>query len=241
MPEPTPTPSGWFPDPLGRFDHRYFNGAAWTSDVSTGGQRFVDPLGTGPNAPGYGTTSPRNGLATAAVVTGSIGVAIAWIPFLVVIGSVLAILAIVFGTIGLRRSRSVGTGRSASIAGLVMGSLGIAASVVGVILTVAVFREVVAFIEPGDHDVQVTACELDGRRAEVEGTIVNLEDDARSYTVFVEVEGRTEVVTISAVAPGESATWSTVVTTRAPLSTCDPDITVQGPFPYDIELDPVDG
>lgn len=39
------SPQGWYPDPLGRYDHRWFNGTSWTADVSTNGARHVDPLG----------------------------------------------------------------------------------------------------------------------------------------------------------------------------------------------------
>ncbi|MGA0270730.1 MAG: DUF2510 domain-containing protein, partial [Ilumatobacteraceae bacterium] len=39
------SPQGWYPDPLGRYDHRWFNGTSWTADVSTDGVRQVDPLG----------------------------------------------------------------------------------------------------------------------------------------------------------------------------------------------------
>ena len=36
--------SGWYPDPTGRFEYRYHNDRHWTADVSTNGQRYVDPL-----------------------------------------------------------------------------------------------------------------------------------------------------------------------------------------------------
>lgn len=39
------SPQGWYPDPLGRYDNRWFNGTSWTADVSTDGARRVDPLG----------------------------------------------------------------------------------------------------------------------------------------------------------------------------------------------------
>jgi hypothetical protein len=171
---------------------------------------------------------------------GSIGVAIAWIPFIVVFGAVLAVLALVFGIIGVKRSRSAGVGRRASIAGIVMGSVGIAASVVGVILSVVVLREVIRFVEPGEVAMEVTDCSIEGRRAEVRGTVTNLDDDAREYTLFVEVGGRTEVVEIERLRPDETATWSTVVTMSSAGADCDPDIIVQGPFPYGIEVDPVE-
>ena len=239
MPDPTSTPSGWFPDPLDRYDHRYFNGATWTSDVSTGGQRFVDPLGIGPGGPAA-TRQPTNGAATAAVVMGSIAVAIAWIPFIVVIGAVLAVLALVFGIIGLKRSAAAGVGRRSAVAGIVMGGLGIAASVVGVILSIVVLREVIRFVEPGPVATDVTGCSVEGRQADVAGTVSNLDDDPREYTLFVEIGGRTEVVVVEQLQPGETAAWSTVVTMGSTGADCEPEIIVQGPFPYGIEVDPIE-
>lgn len=43
-------PAGWLPDPTNRFEYRYFNGTAWTSDVASGGRQGFDPLTT-PRAP----------------------------------------------------------------------------------------------------------------------------------------------------------------------------------------------
>lgn len=36
------TAPGWYPDPTGRFELRYFDGATWSSSVSRAGQQFVD-------------------------------------------------------------------------------------------------------------------------------------------------------------------------------------------------------
>ena len=41
-------PAQWHPDPLGRYTHRYFDGANWTSQVSANGVSAVDPLGIAP-------------------------------------------------------------------------------------------------------------------------------------------------------------------------------------------------
>lgn len=170
---------------------------------------------------------------------GSVGLAIAWIPFIVVAGAVLAILALVFGFKGLRRSAASGIGRGASIAGVVMGGLGVAASVVGVVLSVMVWNEVVRFAEPGPVSTEVTGCVVDGRRVDVSGTITNLDDDTHDYTLFVEVDRRTETVIVESVAAGATVDWATVITARSVATDCDPDIVVQGPFPYGIEVDPV--
>ena len=42
---------GWYPDPSGRFEFRFHNGSLWTADVSTNGQRYVDPLGAATQRP----------------------------------------------------------------------------------------------------------------------------------------------------------------------------------------------
>ena len=47
-PEPTPAPepavpAGWYADPSGRYELRYWDGAAWTEHVSRAGQQFTDP------------------------------------------------------------------------------------------------------------------------------------------------------------------------------------------------------
>lgn len=37
------TPAGWYPDPSGRYELRYWDGSAWTEHVSRQGQQFTDP------------------------------------------------------------------------------------------------------------------------------------------------------------------------------------------------------
>jgi hypothetical protein len=37
--------AGWYNDPYGRFQQRYWNGAAWTEHVTTNGVQQVDPMG----------------------------------------------------------------------------------------------------------------------------------------------------------------------------------------------------
>jgi hypothetical protein len=41
---PTPAvPAGWYADPAGRFELRYWDGSTWTEHVSRTGQQFTDP------------------------------------------------------------------------------------------------------------------------------------------------------------------------------------------------------
>lgn len=233
-------PSGWFPDPLGRYEHRWFNGAAWTSDVASNGQRFVDPLGISPSPhttgrPGGPSTGNR--AATVALVCGLIGVVVAWIPLAVVAGLVLAVLAVVFGVKGLRLSRENGEGRGRAITGLVAGAGALALSIVGIVLTVGLFREVIAFIEPGPLFVDEIECVVDGREATVTGRLTNADDRSRDYTLFATVDGRTRYTEIDGVGAGEAVEW--IVRVEGSFDRgCDPDIVVNGPFPYGIETDP---
>lgn len=230
-------PSGWFPDPLGRYDHRWFNGTTWTSDVATDGRRFVDPLGTSPGP--HGSPPRGNRAATAALVCGLVGVATAWIPLLVVVGFVLAVLGIVFGTKGLRQSRDSGNGRGRAVTGLVTGVVAVALSVVGVLLTVDVFREVIAFVEPGPRFVDQVECTVDGREAAVTGQLTNLDDRTRDYVVFVTVDGRTRYAEIDDVEAGDTIEWIVRVEGSYGAGVdCDPDVVVNGPFPWGIETDP---
>ena len=37
------TPPGWYPDPIGKHEHRYFDGTQWTEHVSSHGKQSVDP------------------------------------------------------------------------------------------------------------------------------------------------------------------------------------------------------
>lgn len=48
------TDAGWHPDPAGRHELRYWNGTAWTDDVSDRGTTGKDPLSATPPQPGAG-------------------------------------------------------------------------------------------------------------------------------------------------------------------------------------------
>lgn len=66
-------PAGWFPDPYGRYQLRYYNGDVWTEHVATGGEQLVDPLGSSSVIPIAipPTAIPPAGQAFAATTTSS--------------------------------------------------------------------------------------------------------------------------------------------------------------------------
>src|SRR6266550_2914960 len=70
------------------------------------------------------TAAPAsNGVATAGMVLGILGVVLFWLP---VVGFAMAIVAVVLGGVGLSRANMGGGGRGQAIAGLVLGVVGIA-------------------------------------------------------------------------------------------------------------------
>jgi len=93
-----------------------------------------------PGAMTYGAyPAPRNGLGTAALVLGIIGVVLCWIPFT---GWALNILAVIFGAIGRKRAiNGEANNKSSAVAGLVLGVVGLAVWVVIVIFAFAAFNQ----------------------------------------------------------------------------------------------------
>lgn len=205
--------------------------------MSDGGQRLVDPLGTGP---GYAyPVKQSNGMATAALTCGIVGILVAWMPFVVVIGIGLGVLALVFGIKGLKRSSTAGSGRGVAIAGIVTGGLALLTAIVGVVLSVLLFTVVADFIEPGPVDTDITECRLDGRNATIEGTLTNESRSERDYTLFVTLDTQVDIITFDDLDAGETVEWIAQVRTRSQLDTCRPTLIVQGPFPFGIEMDPI--
>lgn len=240
---PSSLPSGWFPDPHGRYDHRWFNGTAWTADVSSDGQRMVDPLGAAPS--GWTPTQgprPGNGSAAAAITLGLIAVVLAWVPLLVVVGIVLGVLALVFGIRGLRRSREVGSGRGLAITGITTGAAALALSVVGIILSVGMIREISEFIEPADNEAAVTSCTLADGDIVVEATITNESatvDDFTLYAVVMEPPGVADIM-LEVDGLGAGETREVVLQRRlAAVGECSARLVVHGPLPYGREMERV--
>ncbi len=56
MSAPETTPPGWYPDPMGRHEYRWYDGNAWTDHVSSGGVQSTDPLQAAPPTTVAGTT-----------------------------------------------------------------------------------------------------------------------------------------------------------------------------------------
>ncbi len=237
-------PSGWFPDPHGRYEHRWFNGTAWTADVAANGQRFVDPMGAAPAGYSAQPQEPRrgNGSAAAAITLGLFAILLSWIPLLVVIGVILAILGLVFGIKGVRRSRETHSGRGLAIAGIVTSGVAFGLAIVGVVLTVSVVREVTDFIEPAANTATVTGCAIADGELIVDATLTNDDDQTNDFTVYAVIldpDGVADLMLpVDALAAGETRD----LTLRHPIAAvgaCDARLVVQGPLPYGLEMERV--
>lgn len=80
---------------------------------------------------------PRNGMAIAALCCGLVGILFGLIPFMFLATGALAILAIVFGCVGLARvRRREATSKGMSIAGVVTGALAALMAIAGVALLI---------------------------------------------------------------------------------------------------------
>lgn len=98
-----------------------------------------------PNPQGPQTQQPQgNGLAVAGMVLGIITLLLCWVPFL---NWILALLAIVFGAVGIGRAAKVGRGKGMAITGIVCGAVG---AILGVVILVLAVRGVKKFA----HDIQ---------------------------------------------------------------------------------------
>jgi hypothetical protein len=237
--------AGWYTDPMGRYEHRYFNGTVWTADVSAGGQRFVDPLGITPTPAGpVGAGSGgRNGIATASMVLGIVALSIAWMPFLVVLGVLAAMLALVFAAIGWRRARQSGGSRSFAVVGLATGATALAASVLGIILSVVVLDVYDEYLNPAPNETAVTQCDLEGSRATMTGRLTNNGEDTSSFSVHVgfvrpgtDNPHRSERIAVDDVAPGGSTTFEA----QSQVDLDDVDcviLEVNGPLPFGVVVD----
>ncbi len=136
-------PPAWYPDPTGRHDHRWWDGAEWTAHVADAGRASTDPLPDAPagvaragTASDAGTdvpTAPATGAATgqapriavAALVVGVAAGLLGWIPFL---GVAVAVAAVVLALVARRRTGRR-RGRGLATGGLVVAGLGLLTAV----------------------------------------------------------------------------------------------------------------
>ena len=153
-------------------------------------------------------------MAVTSMVTGIAGVALGWVPFVFVLAACSAVVAIVFGVLGLKAARANdGYGRDFAIAGLALAPFALAACVGGFFFTRAVVHEFRDFVEPGPHELFVDQpCKIAGGVATLTGRIHNLDDRSHDYRIVVKFASTDDSASSTAfvdnVAAGKTASWS---------------------------------
>ncbi len=185
-------------------------------------------------------------MAITAFVFALCSIALAWLPFLFVVGAAGAIVAAILGVIVLRRSaRStaagapVAIGQGLAIAALCCAIAAMGLCVVGFQLTRIVLREVDELVNPGPHDAQIDRCQAQDGRVVAEGTIRNrgTETNGYSITIAYRLDGErweTDTVSVLDVAAGDTAEFATSsdsVNFSPAIVTCTIE-SVYGPPPF---------
>jgi len=239
---------GWYPDPIGRFEHRYHNGERWTADVAVGGSRYVDPHGTNapPTPPAWSAGSARHVARVPAMlgfILALVGLMTSWVPFVFVVGAAATVACIPLAIVALRRTARSGTrersGRGFAIAALAIAPFAVGMIVVGVVLTRITVRELDEYREPGLLDTAITTCALDGGFATATGTITNLSEDERAYVIRFEMLDGVRAVHesnlhVGPVAAGATAQWSDAVQVGDVDLECNV-VEVTGPLPFGVD------
>jgi len=89
-------PPMWLPDPAGRHELRYWDGAAWTGHVSDGGQAGTDPVSTSAAQVTPTASQPGSALRTFGRLTVIVGGTIAVVD-LIIFGLPLFVLPLAYG------------------------------------------------------------------------------------------------------------------------------------------------
>ncbi len=180
-----------------------------------------------PAAPaGAGGGTATNGMAIAALVFGILS--FVCLPFL---GPV---LAVVFGLVGLSKAKQTGSGRGMSIAGIVLGILGLLVAIIATVVIVLAADEAADDIagnaDPDTYELVADTCEIDDFGfVTYTGTIENTSDETKNFTVNAEFrDSDTDRIVDSSLAdivfdlpPGDTSEWSITGSTDAGTSvTC---------------------
>ncbi len=181
---------------------------------------------------GMGLRPVGNGMAVTALVLGILATAFSFNFFYIGLGVVLGILAIVFGAVGLHRSRTYGAPGGQAVAGLILGLYGAVASGhtywaihnLTRSIGVSVSRlPPVVIADPTTNRMTMDRCFTQGQ-ATAQGTLVNTSAHRETFTVLVTFYGpagkQDATGEDDAVAPGASSRWTVNTQVAQPVSSC---------------------
>ena len=92
----------------------------------------------------YPQQGGTNGLAIAALACGVLSLIVVW--FLGWLGIILAILSVVFGALGMKKSKQTGSGNGLAVAGLVCGIISLAICIIAIIIVACAFTAVESYV-----------------------------------------------------------------------------------------------
>jgi hypothetical protein len=161
------------------------------------------------------------------------------VPFVFVHGAIGAILALVFGILGVRAAaRQEGHGRGYAVAGISLAVAAMAVCVLGFAFTRVVLRQVNAYLAPGPNQVRIEQCTMSPSTGlAMRGTIENLDTKAHRYEVTIEYRFAdnstdSEIVAVPSVAAGATQEFTSHITAvRAGGVQCSVT-SVYGPAPF---------
>jgi hypothetical protein len=190
---------------------------------------------------------PRTGKATAAFVLALSSVVVGWVPFLCVVAIAAAVVALVLGRSFLRAQRqaavpgtpvSAGKGHGYALAAVILVPFGLAASALGIWLTVISVHAIQRFTDVGSYSITNDSCSVSGGEATYSGTLSNGSSNTRSYEVTIRFERAgtssslgTAEVAVNDVPAHESQTFSVSRLLSADSVSCSV-ASVTGPVPF---------
>ena len=211
MSEPQ-SPPGWYPDPNGTNQQRYFDGTTWTTNYAPAAN--VQPIY-------IPVAQTSNGLAIAALVLGIAACCLGLIPILGYFAFPLAAIGLLLGIIAISR----GTKRGMAITGTGLSALGVALAIAGVVIVQNAFSDLDSSMDEiaGNSTDQILQDYLDvqmGRFVITTGdyttetalpvTLRNIGSESASFSVQIEAVGSSgtrisdDTAFVQNLAPGQS-------------------------------------
>lgn len=175
-------------------------------------------------APVATAPATTNGFAVAALVVGII--AVLGIMGFGIPGVVLGVVALILGFVGLSVAKSRGAGKGQSVAGIILGAVGIIGGILVFVLIVAVVDKAAVTLshwggraDPSTYDVREGRCRVDAAGfPSYEGFIRNTSSDRKNFAVEVEFDDAdgnqigsgSDIV--SGIPPGRTLHWRVIDT-----------------------------
>ncbi len=236
-----PLAAGWYPDPWGRYQYRYFNGTSWTADVAVDGQQRVDtprpttarrlagarPAGS-PAVPVAPSARPvHNVLANAAlgVVAGS--VLIGLIPYLFAVTVPAVVIALVMAVLGRRAARGLGgRGAGTALLAVALAPVAIGAAGLGLWFTRVLEHRAGRVQQVPVADIRIDRCDLADGQVTIAGRATNHRQAVARLRLTVIVHaasGGTEVIDFDSVRAevGQTVPFTARHTSFATSVTCE--------------------